>query len=189
MTHKTVSGAPPTDHFAAGLEEYEGRTPEDAATTDIAVRNAVETIGVLMREDRQRREREGLPELALPDEIAAEIAAEEAARAPQRRGARRSASILARLRGFRPRLTHAGWAAAFGAVLMWPEAVLIALLAGFVICLVGVALFGPEILERLRGVVLGHLRWRDRARKREDEEQDVFEEMPDPFERLRDQRG
>lgn len=189
MIHKTISGDSPVNHFADGLGEYEGRAPEDAATTEIAVRNAVETIGELMCEDRRRRARDGLPELALPDDMAAEIAAAQAARAPRRRAMRKTPGIPARLRGFRPGPIHAVWAAAFGAVLLWPEAVLVALFAGFVICLAGVALFGPEILERLRDAAVGAVRSRRPARARRDEEPEMFDEAHDPFERLRDQRG
>ena len=181
MGQKTISGGAPANEFAAGRE--------DDATTEIAVRNAVETIGELMREDRQCRARDGLPDLALPDDMAAEVAAAQAARARRQRAVRKSPGILARLRGFRPGPVHAAWAMAFGAVLLWPEAVLVALFVGFVACLVGVALFGPEILERVRDTVLGAVRLRGPARARRSEEPEIFEEAHDPFERLRDQRG
>ena len=54
MTHRNFFQWALGDCFAAGLEEYKGRTPEDAATTDIAVRNAVQTVRDLMREDNRR---------------------------------------------------------------------------------------------------------------------------------------
>lgn len=195
MKHHVISGRAPVDYFAAGLEEYEGRTPEDAATTEIAVRNAVETIGELIREDRARRVRADLPELVLPDEMVAE----EAAPAPRRRRAQKAAQtsaprqqqaqqaaqapgMLTRLRGFRPGPVTALWGVAFAAVVVWPKAVLVVLFAGFVICLVAVALFGPELLERLRDAAFGRFRARRATRE------DPFEDMPEPFERLCDRR-
>ena len=181
MGQKTISGGAPANDFAAGRE--------DDATTEIAVRNAVETIGEVMREDRQRRACDGLPDLALPDDMAAEVAAAQAMRAPRQRATGKSPGGLARLRGVRPGPVHAAWAAAFGAVLLWPEAVLIAMFGGFVICLAGVALFGPEILERVRDTVNGALRSRGPVRARRGEEPEMFEDAHDPFERLRDQRG
>lgn len=189
MTQKMILGRAPVSYFAVDLEEYEGRTPEDAATTEIAVRNAVKTIGELMCEDRQRRERDGLPEIALPEDMAAEIVVAQSARAPRRRAMRKTPGLVTRWRGFRPGPVHAAWAVAFGAVLLWPEAVLVTLFAGFVICLVGVALFGPELLERLRDGVLGRLRRQGRARARRNAEPETFDDIHDPFERLRDQRG
>ena len=54
MTYRIVFERVQRDHPTAGLEEYAGRTPEDAATTDIAVRNAVQTVRDLMREERLR---------------------------------------------------------------------------------------------------------------------------------------
>lgn len=189
MRQKQISGNAAVDHFAVGLEEYEDRTPEDAATTEIAVRNAVKTIGALMREDRRRRARDGLPEIILPEDMGAEIALAKATRAPQRKAMRKTQGLLSRLRGVRPGPVHAAWAVAFGAVLVWPKAVLATMFAGFVICLVGVALFGPELLERLRDGVLGRLRWQGRARARRNAETETFDDMPEPFERLRDLRG
>lgn len=188
MRQSVISGDAPFDHFAAGIEEYAGRAPADAETTEIAVRNAVKTIGELMREDRQRRERDGLPEIALPEDIAAEIAVAQATRAPQRKAMRTTPGVLEWLRGFRPGPVHAAWALIFLAVIVWPKAVLVALFAGFVICLVGVALFGPELLERLRDRVSGRLRGRGHARAHRDAEPEMFDDLSDPFERLRDQR-
>lgn len=190
MTDRMVSGPTPVEHFHIGREEFPGRAPEDAATTEIAVQNAVRTIGHLIREERQRRERAGLPDLVLPDEMDAErqAPARQGRRARKPQGAR---GMLARLRGFRPGPVHALWAVAFGAVLLWPKTVLVGLFAGFVICLVGVALFGPEILERLRERASRLLVWRGPSRGARGNAGD--EEMPaarrDPFERLNDLSG
>jgi hypothetical protein len=177
-----ISGRVPVDHFAAGVGECECRTPEDAATTEIAVRNAVETIGALMREDRRRRARDGLPDLVLADEMAAQIA-------PKRRASRRTPGTAGRLRGGWPRPAHLAWAAGFGAVLIWPGAVLAAMFAGFVICLVGVALFGPDIFGRLRDAALGASCSQRRRRARRTDRPEIFEEPLDGHERLRDLRG
>jgi len=188
MSHRINSGSAPFDNYAAGLEEYEGQTPEDAATTEIAVKNAVLTIGQLMREDRKRREREDLPEIVLPEEFIEY----QPPRTQKRRGHRRTErarDVLARLRTWRPGWVHAFWAAAFLAVLLWPRAVLLALFVGFVMSLVGVALFGPEMLERLRDRIVRTVLRRDKV----DPETDAGEHpdaRPDPLERqLHDLRG
>jgi len=185
-----ISGSAPVEHFSNFREELPGRTPEDAATTEIAVQNAVHTIGELMREERKRRQRAGLPDLALPEEIAAEQRAHgpKARRARKQQGAR---GMLARMRGFRPAPVHALWVLAFAAVLLWPKVVLAGLFAGFVICLVGVALFGPDILERLRERAVGLVLRRRPSRGARGHEGDGRQagERPDPFERLNDLRG
>jgi hypothetical protein len=190
MTYRMESGTAPADHFAAGLEEYEGRTPEDAATTEIAVRNAMHTIEKLMREDRKRRVRAGLPELVLPDEITAE----QQAHARRRSGIRKTARVsdtLARLRAWRPGPVHAAWAAAFLTVLVWPQGVLVALFAAFVICLACVALLGPEILERSRERAARMFARRDdvRGARGDTGDEEMPEARPDPFDRLHDLRG
>lgn len=194
MTYRRDSGPAPTDQYAAGLEEYEGRTPDDAATTEIAVQNAVRTIEELMREDRKRREREGLPELVMPDDLAARTP-KRGPKEPRARRSGRGRDTLARLLAWRPGLVHWAWAAAFAAVLLWPKVVLIALFAGFVICLVGVALFGPEILDRLRDRVMrlvgqGAGARAPRGARGDADYHEMPEPDPDPFEqRLRDLRG
>lgn len=183
MTYCKDSGKPRTDHFATGLDEYAGRTPEDAATTEIAVHNAMRTIEGLMREDRKRRARAGLPELVLPDELASA----QAAPGRRSRGARRTRAASA----WRPGPVHGAWAAAFVSVLLWPRVMLIALFVLFVACLVGVALFGPEMLERMRERVM----WRPgrRARARAARKAAAGDAMSarrtGSPERLRDQRG
>ncbi|RXV66820.1 hypothetical protein C6W92_03205 [Roseovarius sp. A46] len=181
------SGTAPADHFAAGLEEYEGRTPEDAATTEIAVRNAMHTIEKLMREDRKRRVRAGLPELVLPDEIAAE----QQAHGHGRRGTGGARGALARLWSWRPGAVHAAWGTAFVVVLAWPKGVLVALFAAFVIGLACVALFGPEILERTRKRAARLFARRDdgRGARGDTDEEEMPEARPDPFDRLHDLRG
>lgn len=183
MTYSKDSGKDRTDHFAAELEEYAGRTPEDAATTEIAVQNAMRTIEGLMQEDRKRRARAGLPELALPDELASAQAE------PRRRnrGARRTRSAPA----WRPGLVHGAWAAAFVSVLLWPRAILIVLFVLFVACLVGVALFGPEMLERLRERVTWRPAGRGRARAARDAAAGdaMSAQRTAQAEQLRDQRG
>jgi hypothetical protein len=185
MTYRRDSGRAPSDHFAAGLEEYEGRTPEDAATTEIAVRNAVRTIEGLMQEDRRRRARDGLPDLALPDELGA-------AQGGRGRGARRSTGAARGAAAGRP-VVYGAWAAAFAAVLFWPQLVLVTLFVLFVACLVGVALFGPEILERLRERVMRLVVARDapRAARRaaEADEDDMPDARKGRYERLHDLRG
>jgi len=199
MTYRRVPGAAPTDHYAAALEECEGRTPQDAATTEIAVQNAMRTIEALMCEDRVRRRRDGLPDLVLPDDLAAGPAPREPRAWRARRsgcgsgqGSGRARGTMARLLAWRPGPMHAAWALAFAAVLLWPKVVLIGLFAGFVICLVGVALFGPEILERLRDGVM-RLVGRGaepRAARGASGEDEMPEPDPGPFEqRLRDLRG
>ncbi|WP_129431620.1 hypothetical protein [Roseovarius sp. A46] len=187
MTYRMESGTAPADHFAAGLEEYEGRTPEDAATTEIAVRNAMHTIEKLMREDRKRRVRAGLPELVLPDEIAAE----QQAHGHGRRGTGGARGALARLWSWRPGAVHAAWGTAFVVVLAWPKGVLVALFAAFVIGLACVALFGPEILERTRKRAARLFARRDdgRGARGDTDEEEMPEARPDPFDRLHDLRG
>ncbi|MFB9151005.1 hypothetical protein [Roseovarius ramblicola] len=189
MTHHMDAGPARTEHVAAGLDGGEGRSPEDAATTEIAVHNAVRRIEKLMREDRRRRARDGLPDLTLPDDLAAAAAARGAKRRHPRT-VTHARGALARLLAWRPGPAHGAWAAVFAAVLVWPATVLALLFTGFVICLAGVALFGPEILERLRERAE---RLVARSGERGGAAADADEEMPEAraarSERLHDLRG
>ncbi len=180
MTDRIGSEFAPVNHTRQFREEMPGRTPEDAATTEIAVRNAVHTIGNLMRDERRRRAQAGLPELVLPADMAA--APRPGARAPRRaRGTRGRAAAL------RPAPVHALWAVLFGAVILWPKWVLAGLFAGFLLCLAGVALFGPELLEHLRARALRMLRRRGTTRAERGARSGA--PVPDRLARLRDLRG
>jgi len=184
MTDDIETGRAPTDAHAAGPETHRGGTPEDAAATELAVRNAVRTIGALMREDRERRRRDGLPELVLPDDLVTA----QASRGPRARRGRRPA---AQRRAWRPGPVHGAWAATAAAVLFWPETVLALLFGGFVICLAGTALFGPEILERLRDRAMRLVRRDERTRpaRAASADDELPGPRPDRFEGLHDQRG
>lgn len=181
MGSDNFRGDAPRDHHIPEIEEFAGHPPADAATTELAVRNAVTTIGMLMRQDRARAQATALPDLATQEAIDAH---------PPRRTThvkRPPASgpgWRERLRKFRPSPVHGAWAAMFLAVLIWPRAVLIAMLAVFVLCLAGVALFGEARLSgviRELGAQLATLRARQKRPRRK---ADAFEDFPDPFERL-----
>lgn len=178
------SGRDPYSQRADEPLEYEGHTPEDAATTELAVHNALRVIRGLMVEDRRRRARAGLPDLALPDEFAAEQGDAAHATRGMTRSAR-SADVRRRV------LLYVAWTAGFAAVLLWPKTVLLGLFAMFVISLVGVALFGPEILERLREQVmqLASQHAAPRAARREARDEEMPEPRADVFEGLHDLRG
>jgi len=176
--------------------EYEGHPPEDAASTELAVRNAIATISEIMVEDRRRRGSETLPELA--PQVEMEAVAPRARRGHGRRaGAAPPAQgqgLLARLGALRPKTQHVGWAIAFGAVLLWPKAVLITAFALFCLTLTGFALFGParmsDLRDRVRRVgdiglpVSGGVAWRGLLRRAPDDTPDVFAGRPDPYERI-----
>jgi len=175
MEHDRFRGHAPHDPYFADIEEFSGTAPEDATTTDLAVRNAIITIGALMREERARHSRSAFPEIEGQQGLDP---------APQPRPSGAAGHATPTLRRFRLAPVHGAWAALFVAVLIWPRAVLIAMLAVFVLSLVGVALFGEARLRRLlrdtdlrARAMLARLR---RARR----EPDPFEEYPDPFECL-----
>ncbi|MET4129163.1 hypothetical protein [Roseovarius sp. MBR-6] len=172
-------GETPSKHFFLDAEEFAAKPPADAATTEIAVRNAVTTIGKIMREERTMRRRDGLP--VLEDQLVLEAVA------PPRRkpGLPNPGLLIARVRGWRPRPVHAGWALLFLAVVIWPRAVLIAMLAVFVLCLFGVALFGQPRLQAIRHDLSARLR-EIRAKVSPEADDDAFDHMPDPFDRIGD---
>lgn len=179
MGPNRVRGETPSNQFFLDAEEFAAKPPSDAATTEIAVRNAVTTIGKIMREERAKRRRDGLP--VLEDQLVLEAVAP-----PRRKPALPDPGLLiARLRGWRPRPAHAGWALLFLAVLIWPRAVLIAMLAVFVLCLFGVALFGQQRLQAI-GADLSARVSAIRAKLSPEAEDDPFDALPDPFDRLGD---
>jgi len=177
--------------------EYEGRPPEDAGTTDMAVRNALATISEIMVEDRRRRGSDILPDLAPP--VEPEVAAPRPRRKRRAKSAqaRRGPGVMAGLRAVRLRAQHLGWALAFGAALIWPKAVLIAAFALFCLTLIGCVLFGADRVQGLRARLreicdagfppggMARLRniWRG-ARSGRPTVPDRFADRPDPFERL-----
>ena len=177
--------------------EFEGRPPPDAASTDLAVQNAIATINSIMNEDRRRANIDTLPDLA--PQVALRSVQPHAKKKPQKVKAASKArvSVGAWLRAFRPEPRHVSWALVFAAVLIWPRAVLIVGFALFCLALIGVAIFGPErmtgLRDRLRGdtkIALPRIRFgrlRDiaaRLRAARDVEPDPFEGRPDPFERI-----
>lgn len=174
MEHDRYRGHAPRDPYFTDVEEFSGRAPADAATTDLAVRNAITTIGALMREERARQNRATFPEIEGQQGLDP---------SPQPHPGGAVGRATAALSRFRLAPVHGAWAALFVAVLIWPRAVLIAMLAVFVLCLVGVALFGEARLRRL----LRDLDLRARAMlargRRSRREPDPFEDYPDPFER------
>lgn len=180
MVYDRSRGGAPSEPFFLDAEEIAARPPGDAVTPEIAARNAMATIEAIVREDRARRKRAGLPALD-PVEPGSETGRKRAGRKGTLSGA--GNSLLARLRAWRPTPAHGFWTVMFLAVLIWPRAVLIGMLAVFVLCLVGVALFGQERLAALGGEVLALAR-RFRARPRPQRDSDPFDACPDPFERL-----
>jgi Flp pilus assembly protein TadB len=168
MEHDRFRGQASKEPFYTDLEEFAGRPPADAATAELAVRNAMVTIGALMREERAKQTFDAFPEIE--------------GQQSRRTAATGGASDL--LRRMRPAPVIGAWAALFVAVLIWPRAVLIAMLAVFVLCLVGVALFGEARLRRM----LCDVELRARAAlarvRRSWREPDPFEDYADPFERL-----
>src|SRR6056297_3467115 len=177
--------------------EFEGRPPPDAASTDLAVQNAIATISEIMNEDRRRANSDTLPDLA--PQVAMHAVQPHAKKKPQKPKAvpKARVGLWSRLRAFRPDARHATWALVFAAVLIWPRAVLIVGFALFCLALIGVAIFGPErmtgLRDRLRGdaeivmpkIRIGRLRgFLARLRAAREVEPDPFEGRPDPFERI-----
>lgn len=180
MVYDRFRGKAPSEPFYLDASEMDARPPDDAVTPEIAARNAMATIEEIVREDRARRKRAGLPAL---DPV--EPGSEKGRKRRGRKGTLSGAgnSLLAWLRAWRPSPVHGFWTVMFLAVLIWPRAVLIGMLAVFVLCLVGVALFGQERLAALGGEVLARAR-RLRAQSRPRRDSDPFDACPDPFERL-----
>ncbi|WP_454274153.1 hypothetical protein [Roseovarius sp. MBR-154] len=176
--------------------EYEGHAPPDAASTEIAVRNAITTISEIMAEDRRRRGSDALPDLAPPVAMETVAPRKGRKRRAQARNPKQGAGALARIRAFRPKTQHLGWALAFAAVLLWPRVVLIAAFALFCLTLIGGALFGTErftsLRERLQGfgdlglsfAGVARLRGMLAGWRRHKEAPDPFADHPDPFERI-----
>jgi hypothetical protein len=177
--------------------EFEGHPPPDAASTDIAVQNAIATINTIMNEDRRRANIDTLPDLA--PQVALRSVQPHTKKKPQTAKAAPKARVglWSRLWAFRPDARHATWALVFAAVLIWPRAVLIVGFALFCLALIGVAIFGPErmtdLRDRLRGdaeialpkIRIGRLRGvLARLRAAREVEPDPFEGRPDPFERI-----
>lgn len=175
MEHDRFRGHAPQDPYFKDIEEFAGHPPADAATTDLAVRNAISTIGALMREERARMNRNAFPEIECQQGL-------DPAPRPGPTGVR--GRWRPSLRQFRLKPVHGAWVSLFVAVLLWPRAVLIAMLAVFLICLVGVALFGEARVRWL----LRDLDLRARAAlarfRRARRNPDPFENYSDPFERL-----
>jgi len=177
--------------------EFEGHPPPDAASTDIAVQNAIATINTIMNEDRRRANIDTLPDLA--PQVALRSVQPHSKKKSQKAKAAPKARVglWARLRAFRPEPRHVTWVLVFAAVLIWPRAVLIVGFALFCLALIGVAIFGPErmtgLRDRLRGdaeivmpkIRIGRLRgFLARLRAAREVEPDPFEGRPDPFERI-----
>lgn len=176
--HRTVGSVPYPPHPDT---EYEGHAPPDAASTELAVRNAITTISEIMVEDRRRRGSDALPELAPPVGMEAVAPRKRRKRRAHSADPRQAAGLRARLGSFRPKAQHLGCGLALASVLLWPRVVLIAAFALFCLTLIGCALFGPERLtglrDRLRGMLSG-------LRNRREQTPDPFDGHPDPFERI-----
>lgn len=180
MGPNRARGETPSHMFFLDAEEFEAQPPADAATTEIAVRNAMSTIRSIMTKERGARRRAGLPSLEDQQTLDPRSPREPARLRPPRA---QPGEMIARLRAWRPRPAHLGWAGLFLAVLIWPKAVLIAMLAVFILCLIGVALFGQQRLRALGDEVVAHIRF-VRARLVPETDENPFEDMPDPFDRL-----
>ncbi|MBE0454930.1 MAG: hypothetical protein IBX58_14775 [Roseovarius sp.] len=148
------------------------------------MRNAVVTISEIMRDERATCNLAALP--ALADQTVMQGASPRRA-GPVGRAGHLGLPLLARLRVWRPTPEYLGWAGLFLAVLIWPRAVLIAMLAVFVLCLVGVALFGQQRLAAIRDQVAIRVR-RVHEHVTPGQEDDPFDGFPDPFERLGESR-
>lgn len=189
MKYDRFRGQTPTDHHLPDAEEYLGHPPADAATTELAVSNAINTISALMREERARAQARALPELETQHVL--EPAPRHGRGGPKRAGgsgwqpaASAGRSWFGRLRNFRLAPVHGFWAALFLAVMIWPRAVLIAMLAVFVVCLVGLALFREARLRGIGHEIEARVRLFRARLTRSRRDSDPFEDFPDPFERL-----
>ncbi len=95
MGPSRVRGETPSNQFFLDAEEFAAHPPADAATTEIAVRNAVTTINQIMHEERATRRRDGLP--ALEDQLVLEPVAPH--RSPRRKPTLpKPGHLIARLR-------------------------------------------------------------------------------------------
>ncbi|WP_040650570.1 hypothetical protein [Roseovarius sp. 217] len=179
----------PKMYFSHHNTEFEGRAPRDAASTEQAVENAITTIREILTEERRKTRRNALPELAphVPVEYLEPVKAKATARRVR---------LLSRIKSLRPRSLEVkphqvGWLAAFALVWWQPLPVLIAMFIGFVLVFLGYAIFGPERMTQVRSRLL---RWlpRDFAfrptmpelKLRREPQPDIFEDLPDPFDRI-----
>ncbi|MDT8328844.1 MAG: hypothetical protein RQ750_15905 [Roseovarius sp.] len=204
MTTQTPRGAYPQSYLPHVGSEFEGHAPADASSTDEAVENAMATIRDILTEERRTSSRRSLPDLA-PGLIGTHLVPRPKRRAKQPqssvskgRASRRlaglgtPAALMARLKGLRPKPVHSLWLAAFGLVLWWPMLVLVILFIAFWLVVLGAAVFGVERMQGLRAKVIEVLPtgwalpkgWPPLMLRRRPEE-DPFEAMPDPFERIR----
>ena len=145
--------------------EFEGHPPVDAASTEIAVENAKQTIREILTEERRKASRRALPELApqLSEDYLEPLPGQVWGR--RRSGLRhRFDDLLKRLKGFRPGAWHLFWASAFVLVLWQPVVVLVTLFIGFWLVLLGHVIFGDARMRRLRDGALALVprRWMPR---------------------------
>lgn len=185
-------GACPQPYLPHNGAEFEGRTPPDAVTTEIAVENALSTIREILIEQRRDSSRRSLPDLSpqIPVEFIDPL--------PSRQHAirqswteffkRQGSAFLARL--VRPESIF--WISVFSLVIWQPLLVMIVLFVSYWVVLLGVVIFGRERLNKQAGRLLMKadeaLRaCRDMIRNSIPPRNlpEPIAEQPDPFERIR----
>lgn len=155
-------GHEPRAYLTHDDTEFEGRTPSDASTPEIAVENARKTIHKILVEDRRRIRSSALPELA------PQVAEDFLEPQPRRDWAQGRTGVVERVRMAIRHLTdsridarHVFWPVTFALVLWQPAVVLVMLFVTFCLVLLGHMIFGVSRMARLRTLALGLLpaRW------------------------------
>lgn len=176
-------------YFSHYNTEFEGQAPQDAASPEQAVENAILTIREILTEEQRKTRRHALPDLA--PHVPIEHLQPVKSKASKVRSGLLSGLKALRSNSFKPRSQHAGWLAAFALVLWQPMPVLIAMFIGFVLVLLGYVIFGPERMTQVRFQLLSRIprgfafrRAMPELTLRREPQPDIFEDLPDPFDRI-----
>lgn len=155
-------GHEPRAYLTHNDTEFEGRTPSDASTPEIAVENARKTIHKLLVEDRRRIRSSALPELApqVPEDFLEPQPRRDWAQG-RTGAAERARTAIRGLIGSRIDARHVLWLALFVLVVWQPAVVLVILLVTLLLVLLGHMIFGVSRMVRLRNLAEGFLpaRW------------------------------
>lgn len=164
--------------------EFQGSAPDDAVSTELAVKNAVSTIRSLLTEERRKKRRQALPDLA------PHISVEHLEPVANKSAVRRI-SLWSRIKTVHLLPRHMGWLALFVLVLWQPLPVLIAMFIGFWMVFLGYAIFGADRVTQLRIQMLRRMarsltfsRRLPKLQLRREAAPDPFADRPDPFERI-----
>lgn len=179
----------PTTHFSQHNTEFSGEAPQDAASTEQAVENAILTIREILTEERRKTRRHALPDLAphVPDEHLEPVKS----KLSRRRIALWSRVKALHSQSFTLNFRHAGWLVVFALVLWQPLPVLIAMFIGFWMVLFSYAIFGAQRMKQLRSQLLHRIPRSFSLRRaipelwlRREPEPDIYLNRPDPFDRI-----